>query len=263
MVKIPQMFDQTLAAMYDAIKQGQDRSRRNYLGASIIGRECPRQIWYDYNGYEKPLFEADALMRFESGHRVEDLTAERLRLVSGITLITHNEEGGQLGFADFDGKFKGHVDGLIHGLRQAPTKWHIWEHKDVGEKIYNKFGALKAEYGEKKTLRQWNIVYYAQAQIYMHYFQLDRHYMTVSSAGGRAYNSCRTEYNAADALKYIDKAKKIIEAKEPPVRISEKPDFFQCRWCDFKDICHGQDSRKRTVQMQSNHRHRGAYSYAK
>ena len=34
------------------------------------------------------------------------------------------------------------------------------------------------------------------------------------------------------------KAEEIITAKEPPARISDNPSYFECKYCNFKDICH-------------------------
>ena len=238
MVKIPEQEDPTLAAMKAIIAEKENsKPRRSYLGASLIGNPCPRQIWYTYKDYKPEPHSARTAMRFEDGHRTEDLTAERLRLVPGIELWTHDENGNQFGFSAFDGKFKGHCDGIINGLLQAPKTTHIWEAKSCEEKKYNEFHKAKTKYGEKQALKNWNENYYIQAQLYMHYMKLDRHYTTVALAGGRDYNSCRTEYNDATALWAIERAEKIINAKAPPARINEKPDFYICRWCEFKDIC--------------------------
>jgi len=61
----------------------------------------------------------------------------------------------------------------------------------------------------------------------------------VALAGGREYDSCRTEYEPEKAEWAIDRAAKIIAAKEPPPRINEKPDFWLCRFCNYKGECHG------------------------
>lgn len=239
MVNIPEQKDPTLEAMYFEIEGLQEKKRRDYIGASAIGNPCARQIWYEYNGYERKPFNAKTLMNFEDGHYSEDLTAARLRLIQGIELHTHNEDGSQFGFKAMDGKFGGHCDGFIRGLLQAPKAWHVWEHKACGQKKYNEFISKKEKHGEKNVLQKWNETYYVQAQLYMHYSKLDRHYLTVALAGSREYQSCRTEYKPEIAEQYIDRAEKILNATEPPRRKSEKSDFYLCKWCDFKDICHG------------------------
>ena len=239
MTAIPEQGDPTLKAMYKAIEATQhNEKKRDYLGASLIGNECARQIWYTYNGYEQEPFEAKTLMNFADGHRTEDLTAERLRMVEGIELVTHKPDGNQLGFSALGGKFKGHYDGVITGILQAPKTKHIWEAKCSGDKKWKSFKSTKAKFGEKNTLKNWNENYYAQAQLYMHYEQIDRHYLTVAYAGGREYDSCRTEYNGAIAERYIHRAEKIINTNQPPPRIRDEKDFYICRWCNFKDICY-------------------------
>lgn len=225
--------------MEKAIEAAQETERRNYVGASSIGNDCARQIYYEYNGYPRPLFPAKALMNFDDGHRTEELTAARLRMVQGIELHTHKPDGTQWGFSALGDRFKGHCDGFIRGLKQAPVTPHVWECKASGQKKFNEFQNVKAKYGEKATLENWNFTYYVQSQIYMHYFDLKRHYTTVALAGGREYDSCRTEYKQEVALKYIDRAEKIINATQPPPRISEQSDFYLCKWCAFKEVCHG------------------------
>ena len=72
MAKIPEQKDPTIMAMMKAIESAQDKTMRNYLGASSIGRECARELWYGYNGNTPNYFDAYSLMNFEDGHRTED-----------------------------------------------------------------------------------------------------------------------------------------------------------------------------------------------
>ena len=253
MVKIPQREDPTLEAMYKAVEKNAVNEQRDYLGASLIGEPCARKIWYNVNGFEQSPSSHIGLMAADSGYYAEDKTAERLRLVEGIELHTHMPNGEQYGWeqpvslsADPEhtgAKMAGHYDGLIRGLLQAPKTIHIWEHKDKDHKKFADFQRKKQEYGEKNALREWNINYYAQAQVNMHFCKIDgkrvnRHYMTVSYAGGRKYDSCRTEYDETAAMKYIERGEKILRAIEAPPRINETPDYYLCRFCNFKGICH-------------------------
>lgn len=242
MVAIPLQNDPTLEAMKRVCEERAAKvtKERDYLGASLIGEECVRKVWYSYNHYPRQPFSASTLWNFEDGHRIEDIIADRLRLIPGIQLWTHQENGQQYGFSALNGKFRGHVDGVIKGLLQAPKAPHVWENKCSAQKKFDEFKALKVKHGEKNTLKEWNYNYFVQAQLYMHYLQIDRHYMTVALAGGRDIDSCRTEYQGEVAEKYINRADSVLKAKDEPPRLSDKPDFWLCRFCDFKDVCHGQ-----------------------
>lgn len=238
MPQLPQPECPTIQNAKAVTEFTQTEERRDYIGASLVGHPCARHIWYRYHGYPSKPFDAETLWRFEDGHRTEAVVIERLRQVVGVQVWDRTSEGGQIGFSSMGGKFKGHVDGIIRGLVQAPKTPHVLEVKCAGEKGYAEFKKLVFEYGEKKALERWNPTYYAQAQLYMHYMKLDRHYLVVALAGGRDMAACRTEYNPEEAQRLIDKADRILQATTEPARVSDKPDFYQCRWCPFAEVCH-------------------------
>jgi len=212
---------------------------RNYLGASLIGHPCSRYIWYDIHHYPKMESKPEWLWAAEDGHRSEEIIANRLRLVKGLELWTHNTHGQQFRWHALGGKFSGAVDGVARGLLQAPKSNHVWENKVCNHKKFADFQAKKNEVGEKRALQAWNEQYFGQAQVNMHFMKMDRHYTTVSYAGARDIDSCRTEYQPEVAERLIDKADRILSVKIEPPRLSDKPDFWRCKMCDRRHICHG------------------------
>jgi hypothetical protein len=242
MAAIPhQDRDPTLEAVDAAIEaRGNAEPERPYLGMSEVGRECGRALWYGFRWCSPKAFDAAALKRFEDGHLGESLQAARLRLVAGITLYTEDPRtpGHQFGFQDLGGHFRGHMDGVILGLLQSVKTWHVWENKQVGDDKQRKLLKDKATKGEKAALESWDPIYYAQAQLYMHYSGLTRHYLTCASAGGRNTVSVRTDAVPQAAQALIEKARRIITASEPLTRLSERPDWYQCKWCDHRAVCH-------------------------
>jgi CRISPR/Cas system-associated exonuclease Cas4 (RecB family) len=238
MPQLPQPECPTIQNAKAVAEFTQAEERRDYIGASLIGHPCARHIWYQYHGYAREPFDAETLWRFADGHHTEAVVIERLRQVVGVTVWDRDEQGNQLGYSAMGGKFKGHVDGIIKGLVQAPKTPHVLEVKCVGEKGYAEFKKLVLEYGEKKALERWNSTYYMQAQTYMHYMKLDRHYLVVALAGGRDMAACRTEYNPEHAEILVDRADRILQATTEPARVSDKPDFYICRWCPFAKVCH-------------------------
>lgn len=233
MVKIPERGDPTLLAI-DAILEAEtnNQPRRTYIGASGLG-DCARKLWYRYHTDMRETFTANTIRLFNDGHRVEEVMAAHLRKVPGIQLWTHDENGKQFGFVD--GPIGGNCDGVILGLIQAPTTPHVWECKATEEKKFAEFLKLRNE-DEKTALQKWNPTYYAQAVLYMEKLALDRHYTTVCTPGMRNYTSCRTEANPVFARALLEKGKRIAGAKEPPERIGG-PDWYQCKWCAFYDVC--------------------------
>lgn len=241
MAKIPNLQDPTLLALDKALESQQQNVPRPYLGASAIGDPCDRKLWLNFRWSKRSFIEAAGLRRIEDGHRGERVLADWLRLVPGVNLSTEQEPGVQHSFQDHGGHFRGNCDGLITGLVQSPKKLHVWECKIVNEQKFKKLGALKSSAGEENALAQWDPVYYAQAQIYMHYFKAERHYLTCGSPGVRDIISVRTEYSEGDAQKYIAKAKRIIFSPRPPAKISENPAWHECKYCSFHGMCHEEE----------------------
>jgi hypothetical protein len=242
MVLIPPqpLADPTLEAIDAALVAANARQTpRTYLGMSSIGHPCGRKLWYDYHRPIPPSFDAATVRRFEDGHRGEDLMADRLRMVPGVTLQTIDPDTGrQWAYSDHNGRFGGHADGRIIGILQAPRTWHIWEHKCVGEDKFNKLNELKRSRGEKHALREWDAIYYSQAVLYMHYSGITRHYLTCDTPGGRASTSVRTDADPVHASELIDKALRILNARAPLARVSNDPAWWQCRFCNRAGECH-------------------------
>jgi len=232
----------TLEAMDAAQEAAQTKEkRRPYLGMSSLGKECSRELWYGFRWAKRITFKAQTLRYFDDGHRTEDLIAERIKAVPGIALQTHVETLGQkrqIGWKDFGGHLRGHADGILLGLLQAPATLHLWENKAVNDKKFAKLEKLK-KINEKAALSIWDAVYYAQQVLYMHYEGLTRSWMTVTTPGGRKQIGVRTEADPAEAIKLIAKAERIIFSDEAPERFSDVDKVPPCLFCDFKEICRG------------------------
>lgn len=211
---------------------------RPYLGASGLGHECDRQGWLGFHWANQRVLTAAGIKAIEDGHRGEDLMAERLSLVQGVTIYRFDENGKQFGFRDLGGHLAGNCDGVIVGLLQAPVTPHVWEHKVCNEKKFIELHKAKQTVGEKGALKKWDAIYYAQAQLYMHYLDLTRHYLTVTTPGNRAEMSCRTDYDFEFAARTISRAKRMIFDRRPLSRVSENPGWYLCQWCQHRGNCH-------------------------
>jgi hypothetical protein len=233
--------DPTLAAMDEALVASSVPDPRPYLGASSIGNPCDRALWYSFRHATTRTIPAAGMRRINDGHRGEQVLIAMLRTVPGIQLWTEDPEqpGQQIGFTALSGHFRGNLDGIIQGILQAPKTPHVWEAKVCNEAKVRKLDKLKLEKGEKAALELWDETYFAQAQIYMHYLGLTRHYLTVATPGVRDIVSCRTDYQPKVAQRYISRAKEIITAERPPLKLRDDPAYFVCKFCDHHALCHG------------------------
>lgn len=231
--------DPTLEAVDRAVEAKENSEPpRPYLGMSGIGHPCLRKSWYDFRWCSKRNFKANTLYKFDDGNAGEAMMAKRLRMAKGVNLFTHDDNGKQFGFSDLWGHFKGHMDGVISGILQAPKTTHVWEHKQTEDSKQAKLEKL-VQADEKQALKQWDGIYYAQAILYMFYSELTRHYLTCSSPGGRRTISVRTDESKKEAKSLIKKAEHIITSDNPTDRMTNDPAHYMCKsFCDHADLCH-------------------------
>ena len=227
---------------------------RPYMGMSGIGADCDRQVWADFRHVTRKYRPAWLIDAANCGYVAEDEMIKRLRKNPDLTLITEGVDNGlgedasnlQVEYSDHDGHFKGHPDGLLIGLEAAPKTWHVWEHKDKARNLENprskdkwsQLVKLIQEHGEKQALEKWDYNYYVQAQMYMHYSGLKRHWLTATHGVMRNFVGVRTEYNKAIAEKYIARAKRLIYQEFAPARPYKEGHWYCKFFCDHEDWCH-------------------------
>jgi len=240
MVALPQTPDPTLELADRALENSENsHPPRPYLGMSSIGGACDRALWYGFRWASPKNFDAATLKRFADGHATEAVAIARLKAVDTLEVHDlHPVTQRQFGFEDHQGHFRGHMDGVIFGLIQAPKTWHVLEIKAVSDPKFRELEKAKEKVGEKHALREWNETYYAQAVLYMEYADLNRHYTVVCTAGGRRWMSVRTEADKPEATRLRARALEIITTDSPPPRISEQPGWYVCRWCEHSATCH-------------------------
>jgi hypothetical protein len=223
------LADKTAAAIDAAVLKRSDDGLRPHLGASLIGRSCNRALWYGFRWTTKMTHEARLLRLFGRGHR-EEATLTQLLRDAGITVMTVDPNTGRQ-FDFRDGHFGGSMDGACVGLPEAAKTWHVVEYKTASLKMFNKLVAEGVKLAKPE--------HYAQMQVYMLKMSLERAvYITVCKDDDRLHIE-RIDFDADFANSMVVRAQWIISLPTPPDGISTDPSWFECKWCDHKDVCHG------------------------
>ncbi len=227
---LPQVPPTTAAIMTYWKERGDAEPRRRYLGMSAIGAECERWLWYSFRHAATEDFPGRLYRLFNRGHREEAVVAEELRGI-GCDVATEGLDGEQIGFVDIGGHFRGHMDGAVRGVPEAPKTWHALEIKTHSAKSFAelvKHGVAKAK-----------PVHAAQMQVYMRYSGMTRAlYVAVNKDTDEVYTE-RVRYDHTYAAQQSAKARRVILATKPPARIAERRDDFRCKFCPAKALCHG------------------------
>lgn len=231
MVALPELTSPTLDAIEAAVVAEHEKEpRRGYLGASIIGNPCERHLFYAFRMAHAPEQFAGRMLRlFNTGH-VEEVRMIAWLRKAGVDVQEFDPcTGGQWSVDAVDSHFKGHLDGILTGLLEAPKTPHLLECKTHNAKS---FAQLK-----KHGVAAAKPEHVAQMQVYMHLKSLTRAvYLAKNKDTDELYLE-RVHYDQAQALALLVKAERIIKANRAPERIGDA-DSFACRFCASHAICH-------------------------
>ena len=234
MAELPNVTCPTREAIYAAYEKDSGDGFRSHLGASIIGKECERALWYDFRWVTQAKHPGRLLRLFETGQLEEARLVSNLRATGATVLEVDPETGRQFRVAAHGGHFGGSLDGIALNLLEAPKTWHVLEFKTHSKKSFNDLLSKKVQASKPQ--------HYAQMQIYMHLTGISRTmYLAVNKDTDELYVE-RLEADRACAENLLSKAQRVIFAATPLPRISDDPSWYQCRLCDHAPVCHGKQA---------------------
>lgn len=205
---------------------------RSYLGASAVGAECERQLWYTFRHVGREQFPGRVLRLFETGHLEERRFVKDLESI-GIEVQDEDPmTGRQWAYSAFGGHGRGHGDGVARGVPGFPeNEWLLVEMKTHNGRS---FARLEA-HGVMESKPQ----HYAQMQLYMH---LGGYRHAIYVAKNKDNDDLYVEtipYHAEHAAALMSRWEGIIFAEEPPPKINDNPAIPPCKWCALREHCHG------------------------
>jgi hypothetical protein len=203
---------------------------RSYLGASIIGHECDRQVQFDW--WVRPLLPSRVKSIFARGHFFEALVREQL-VATGFAFAPVEA----CEFIALDGDFRGHADGVLIAAPPLPGAYlplpAIWECKALNAKNYRAVGRD----GLTKVFPRYS------TQISLYQRLVDKTnpaLVTCVNADTCEALHFALPFNADRAQQAIDRAAAIIAATragELLPRFTTNPEDFRCRICAHRERC--------------------------
>lgn len=193
---------------------------RTHLGASVIGRECPRSVALSYRKASPDAAVNGRMVRlFNRGHMEEARLAACLQ-VAGFSLKLIGKDGGQISYKT--GDLQGSVDGVIRLLDGSLA---VLEFKTMNRKAWEKLekdGQIKPEH-------------LTQMQCGMHGLGLRQAMYLASCKDTDAIQVYLVDYDG-EPTEYLNLATDITHGLIPPKLVDTD---FRCKFCDHKDFCHG------------------------
>lgn len=215
--------------MDDAYRPDQE-NHRSHMGASLLGGECGRAIWYGFRWATKKNFEGRLIRLFNRGH-LEEARFIAMLLAIGCEVYQQDENGKQYRISFAEGHAGGSGDGVAIGIPDlAPGTPCLTEFKTHSDKS---FANLKAE-----GVRASKFEHYVQMQLYMRKMGLAvALYLAVNKNNDELYGEI-VVLDTIIADRFIERGEKLVWLEQPPEKLNRSPGFFKCKFCDHRPVCH-------------------------
>lgn len=212
---------------------------RAHLGASLIGRECSRYLWYVFRWVKSSSFDGRMQRLFQRGHREEP---QMIAMLAGIGAFVDDfddtlpvdAEGchPQHRISGCEGHFGGSIDGLLtlpehYGIPLV----FINEYKTQG--TGPKFTALL-----KNGVRIEKSDHFTQMSMYGWKRKIKYGVYMAANKNDDDLHVEVVELDWALAQRMEVKAHNIIFTRTPPQKLSESIAHSTCVYCDMKAVCH-------------------------
>lgn len=225
MAILPKPTPSTVRAIYAAYESANEHYDSLGISVGEIGETCDRALWYTLHWASQPeTLDGRKLRLFATGHLEED------RLVEDMARIGVEVYGQQDRIRLVSGFVRGRCDGKAIGIPEAPKTEHLLEFKSSNEEQFKKL--------QKEGVKSAKPLHYGQCQIGMHAFGLSRCLYLAACKNTDTLHAERIEYDAEYCLRQLARAERLVRAEGPPSRISENPEFFGCKFCKHKAVCH-------------------------
>ena len=213
---------------------------RWHLGASEIGDECLRRVWYRFRWIKHESFSGRMRRLFERGHSEEARISALLRAI-GCTVSEYDPTTGkQWRGSVLFGHYGGSCDGIGNvSLGEVSLPVQL-EYKTHSLKSFNDL----VKHGVKASKPK----HYTQMCVYGKFNNLEI---------GLYFAVCKDNDDIHTELVTLDRdiadraerqAEMLINAKSPPNRISANPSFYKCKSCYLVGVCHGRENADRNCR---------------
>lgn len=215
---------------------------REHLGASIIAEDCAAKVWFGFRWAKHGQWGGRMLRLFNTGHKEEARFIEWFKAI-GFVVSEFAEDGNQHRISAASGHFGGSLDSramyvgnpaidneLSHILAQLLNYELLLEFKTHNRKNMDKLkknGVKVAFYKHYVQMSTYGKFYGYKHGIYAGYCK-DNDYIHIEVV----------ELDWSLAADMVRKAEELIVAKRLPQRIAENPTYYECKGCQFNDICH-------------------------
>lgn len=179
--------------------------------------KCARAIFFKFKNVPRKEIEANILRLFDHGDHIHQLIMKPLLSVREIHVVASevNIPPQEL------------VSGRADAIISTGKEMYVLDIKSMNSMIFRNLTEPKEE----------NV---AQLQLYLHYFKIPKGillYVNKDSQELKEFIIAYDKKRALNLLASLSDLREKIDSEIIPPRLSDYPDNWQCRYCQFKEVC--------------------------
>jgi len=179
--------------------------------------KCARAVFFKFKNVPRKAMEANILRLFDHGDHIHQLIMKPLLSVREVHVVA----------SEVNVPPQEIISGRADAIVSDGKKMYVLDIKSMNSMIFDKLAEPKEE----------NV---AQLQLYLHYFKIPTGILLYVNKNTLALKEFLIEYNKGQALallRNLEGIKKKIDSDIIPSRLSDYPGNWQCRYCQFKEVC--------------------------
>jgi len=192
-----------------------DREQHHFY-ISNAGK-CPRATFFKFKKAPREEMEPRVLRIFDHGDHIHQLIMKPLLSIRGIHVVASevNIPPQEI--------ISGRADAIISDGKDL----YVLDIKSINGMIFNSLNEPKSEHID-------------QIQLYLHFFKQKKGILLYVNKDTQELKEFFVDYNLQHAQSLLDTLvdlKEKIDANVIPPRIPGWPDYWECQYCQFKEIC--------------------------
>lgn len=207
------MLKELIDKFYIDRQNGRDQERFYITDAG----KCPRLIFFKFKKAPKKDMEANILRMFEHGDYIHQLIMKALMGARDVHVV-----GSEINIPPQE-IISGRADAILSDGKDL----YVLDIKSMNSMLFRNLEEPKEE----------NV---NQIQLYLHYFKIPKGILLYVNKDTQDLKEFKVDYNsqlAGRLISGLESLKKQIDSDVVPCRLQSYPVDWQCRYCQFKDIC--------------------------
>jgi len=179
--------------------------------------KCSRAVFFKFKKAPRKELEARVLRMFDHGDHIHQLIMNALFAVRKIHVVA----------AETNIPPQEIISGRTDAIISLGNELYVLDIKSINGMIFGKLESPKEEHIN-------------QLQLYLHFFNIPKGIILYVSKDSQELKEFQVSYNpkiAKELLKGLQDLKTKIESNTVPLPLSEWPNNWQCKYCQFADVC--------------------------